>query len=71
MKEVNDKANLSITHYHNISFLIIGIFFIKKPLPIASINILSILDRNYHAKYLNRKDHLRCILKDLTAVLKR
>ena len=40
------KANLSITHYQNISFSTIGIFLIKKPLPIASMNILSMLDRN-------------------------
>ena len=30
MKEVIGKANLSITHYQNILFSVIGIFLIKK-----------------------------------------
>ena len=34
-------------------------------------NILLTLERNYHLKYLNRQDHLRFMLKDLTALWKR
>ena len=128
MKEVICLSNLSITYYQNISFSIVGKMLVKKPQPIASMNIpgpptrfwecmgqnfvrsigerqksefpgkhpwhstiservaddgspgaprlrrgsciLSMLDRNQQVKCLNRKDHLRYILKDLTASLK-
>ena len=55
----------------NISFSTIGVFLIKKPLPIALMSILSMFDRNWYLKYLNRKDDLRCIVKGLAALLKR
>ena len=39
MKEVIGKSKLVKIHYQNISFSTIGIFLIKKPLPIALMNI--------------------------------
>ena len=62
MKDVIGKGKLVKIHYQNISFSTIGIFLIKKPLPIALMNILSMLNRNWRLKYLNHKDHLRCIV---------
>ena len=57
MKEVIGKGKLVKIHCQNISFSTKGIFLIKNPFPIALMNILSMLNRNWCLKYLNHKDH--------------
>ena len=71
MKEVIGKGKLVNNSLPKHLILNNRNILVKKPLPIALINILSMLDRNWHLKYLNRKDNLRYILKGLTALLKR
>ena len=44
--KLSAKANLSITSYENILFLMLGIILIKSLLPIAPTNILLMLDQN-------------------------
>ena len=46
IKRVFGKVEFVNIHSENMLFSIIGISLIKKPLPIASMNILSMLDRN-------------------------
>ena len=40
-----------------------GKFLVKKPLPVASMNIFLTLDQKQQLKCLGLKDHLRCILR--------
>ena len=64
MKEVTGKNKFANNSLPNQLILNNTNILIKKPLPIASMNILLTLDQKKHLNYLNYKDHLRCILKD-------
>ena len=64
MKEVIGKNKFANNSLPNQLILNNTNILIKKPLPIASMNILLTLDQKKHLNYHNYKDHLRCILKD-------
>ena len=64
MKKVIGKNKFANNSLPNPLILNNRNILIKKPLPIASMNILLTLDQKVHLNYLNYKDHLRCILKD-------
>ena len=71
MKEVIGKANLSITHYQNILFSVIGIFLIKKNITNSFNEYFVNVGTKLACEIPQSQHHLSCILKALTALFKR